>query len=480
VGASVDVSSLVVRYGEAFWPFRLDLDNGSACIELDGAAYEISLLTWQAKMRLARFAHMDQAFVQARFLEACIRPPKILPADKRDEAVLLALANWLNVSAFPLDQDRLAAVTVDVCRALHVGPRALAALPASELEMLWLNLDRRLAGSEVPESSFSERPLQSFDRGRAPEPHFETKIVIVPDQSQSSDVAERDLVERDQAESDFNESMLPAAVDSSVSNNDESAPAVEAVADEQSVNELVGDELIVNEQITSNRKSIVPDRNATARFRVFLDKPPVKTSAKTANATVRLPLQRSRQATQAQVETADPKEFVTPSAPARNAKEEIANETVLSHRKSIAPDHNAAAGFRVVVDKPPVQTPAKTANATVRLPLNRSQQAAEAPAGETTLHQESEITLEHSNQHPNAVAPGSTSFLQSLEENRTGEIYPVLPRYGTDLTAGRDADRSAVATTRAVPSSVEAEWMFEEFCERLAEAAADLGIFEEV
>lgn len=383
MGAKIDVSNLVVSDGETSCPFRLDLDSGSARVELHGGAYEVGPLSWRAKMRLARFAHMDQAFVQARFLEACIRNPKILPSDKRDEALLLALANWINVSSenmesLPLDQSRLAAVTVDVCRALRIGPMAFAELPAPELEMLWLSLDGQSPENETTANAVSTSPL--LNSVRAPEPTFDTRIIIVPDQVESTETPQSDLTEE----------MSPAGdVESqqAVSDDDEFSATADRVA---------------NESVVPARERVTPDRYAAARFRVSVDKAIGKPPVKTATTTMRLPIKRSRYG-QLSVEPVGASTSVPPSAPARSAD-----------------------------------------------PAERSTTSAVAPLVE--------------------IPPVSIST--SIAPTRIPVIAPVGGSNATQLPCEEES--------ASAPQTENREWMFEEFCERLAEAAADVGILEEV
>ena len=388
--ANVDVSTLVVRYDQVSWPFRLDLDRGSASIELHGSVYEVCPLSWRAKMRLARFAHMDQQFIQARFLEACIHAPKILPGEEHAQAVLMALATWINLSSgetpgLPLDQGRLAAVTVDVCRALRVGPMAFSELTASEVELLWLNLDQPSHESEVLESSDHPRPSRSLQPLHAQAPQFDTKIVVVPDQSPFGDVPHSEFV----PQSELEETASPVEDVESLQPEIDDEPVVTA-------------EQVLNETIPSNGKTDAPDRNARGRFRVSIDKPLVKPERKPA-AILRVPLKQSRPAPRLQVPTVGEKEFVSDSAPAADADhfEEPTTRAVPSH-------------FEI----PSISI--STSPSPSRVPV---------------------------------IAPPAVS--RALEFAETDE-------------------------TASAPQAERVEWMLDEFCERLAEAAADLGILEEV
>ena len=117
-------------------------------------------------MRLARFAGFDEEFIRARFLEACLNPRQTSPLGTRNETILVALASWINLpseqtSGLPLVQRQLVNVTADLCRSLHVGPMAFADLAASEVEMLWQNLDHETDEDEVRSFPVRSRPMRA-------------------------------------------------------------------------------------------------------------------------------------------------------------------------------------------------------------------------------------------------------------------------------------------------------------------------------
>ena len=381
--ANVNVSSLVVRYGEASWPFSLDLDKGSASIELHDCEYEVGPLSWPAKMRLARFAHMEPEFVQARFLETCLRTPKVPPNATEDKAVLVALATWINLpsgeqSGLPLDQNQLASVTVEVCRALGVGPTAFAELSAVEVEMLWQTLDRETFPDETPDKRARTRSTRPLPQAQASEPQFDTKIVIVPDQTQF------------QAEPESaNETILPVA----------DAEPVQRAGDDVlrlAADEKAADQKTFNETKLSARKVVRPEHKTTARFRFSIDEPVVKGSPRNVPA-FRLPL----------------------TQPDRNTRSPRVGPTNLA----LAP----------VIE------------------VERS----EEPTTKLNLLADLQITAASPSEfpQPTAITPATSRRSFEVEERQATE------------PASRDQ---------------EMEWMLDAFCERLAEAAADLGILEEV
>ena len=68
----VDAAKQSVRCGDSAWPFRLDVRQGCASIALADAQYRVRSLTWQEKVRMARFATLDEAFLQSSFLDCCV------------------------------------------------------------------------------------------------------------------------------------------------------------------------------------------------------------------------------------------------------------------------------------------------------------------------------------------------------------------------------------------------------------------------
>jgi hypothetical protein len=166
----VDAAKQSVRCGDSAWPFRLDVRQGCASIALADAQYRVRSLTWQEKVRMARFATLDEAFLQSSFLDCCVTG-----GDRAVEhtQILTALAAWMNspdadTAGLPLDGAQLAKVTVDVCRSMNIGPAEIVELPAPMVESLWRSLD------QAPQSEPS---------GRMPpaEQSFDTKIIVLPD-----------------------------------------------------------------------------------------------------------------------------------------------------------------------------------------------------------------------------------------------------------------------------------------------------------
>jgi hypothetical protein len=172
VGARVDPAAGLVSLGDQSWPFDLDLESGTATVELGGTRLRLRPLRWREKVTLARFAHLGEEFLERQLVRACLvggAAPEPGPAAE----AAAALARWVNdpggaEATLPLRTDVLSEVTLDVCRALGVRPADLDARTAAEVEELW-----RVATSPaaVPRSSPGMPPLdEQFNR-----------IVIIPD-----------------------------------------------------------------------------------------------------------------------------------------------------------------------------------------------------------------------------------------------------------------------------------------------------------
>lgn len=85
VDIAVDAAAGVVRVGAQQWPFDLDLHAGAAALWVSGQRISVRPLLWREKVMLARFAHLGPRFVQQHFLRLALggRP---LPRTGKDEA----------------------------------------------------------------------------------------------------------------------------------------------------------------------------------------------------------------------------------------------------------------------------------------------------------------------------------------------------------------------------------------------------------
>lgn len=146
-------------------------------IALDGVEYEIRAHSWQEKLRMSRFASLGEPFLQSSFLECCVADAAGANPEHRE--VLLALAMWVNLPdedtpALPLDPRQLARVTLEVCRSMGVGPAAIGSLPVPEVEILWHGLEHGVGGDRI-ERAFSA-------------PEYDYKIVVLPDRAKPQEV----------------------------------------------------------------------------------------------------------------------------------------------------------------------------------------------------------------------------------------------------------------------------------------------------
>jgi len=323
--------------------------------------YEVRPLTWREKLRLARFAHLGEPFVEARFMEASVVGPKSLAATETTHAVLLALAMWINLPSeqrpgLPLDQHRLATVTVELCRSLGTGPLAIGDLTAGEVEMLWKSLQQG-PGGEALDKNTSE---QTYD----------TKIMIVPDQTQSD------------AEPRPHSSSPASRRPEDLAGRDSAQPAIRPV--------LTG--------ITDGRPAAlrVPDA-----VRPSADDIPHPASA-----------------------VAGPRE----------------NDT----ERRAALKRDMTTRFRVSFDQPTAKSPDNTP----------------APALDLVERADSPKTSAEMEVYSNLQTPASPTLRRSVPGDKHWESH-----------------QSEIRQSRP---ETEVDSILDEFCERLAEAAADLGITEEV
>jgi hypothetical protein len=140
VAALINEAAAEVSVDAQTWKFALDVGRGTACIEIEGARFTLHAQSWQQKRMLARFAHLGETFLEDQLLRSSLVGVASLPEGSAREA-LVALARWINGpcgnAGLPLDQQLLARVTLQVCRAMQAAPQALDSLDAAEVEMLW-------------------------------------------------------------------------------------------------------------------------------------------------------------------------------------------------------------------------------------------------------------------------------------------------------------------------------------------------------
>ena len=156
------------------WPFVLDARQGAASIDFAESRFTLRSQSWQDKRKLARFAHLGERYLEEYFLRSCVVDGGPLPSDGPEREALLALARWLNApggkDGLPLNQQLLAGVTLQVCRAIQTIPQTFDALDAVDVELLW-----QAARMEPPPRAAEEQPSGAANR-----------IVIVPDAEPSA------------------------------------------------------------------------------------------------------------------------------------------------------------------------------------------------------------------------------------------------------------------------------------------------------
>ena len=162
-------------------PFELDCGDGSALLELAGRQIRLRPLRWGEKLRLARHAELGADFVDRQLLRLGLGE-QAEALDEPERALLLAVARWLNGLelgrvGLPLDPTQLAAVTLELCRALGLGPLDLDGREALEVEALWEAA--RQAPAEQSRPATAGGASGSFGRPATLEDGF-TRVVVVP------------------------------------------------------------------------------------------------------------------------------------------------------------------------------------------------------------------------------------------------------------------------------------------------------------
>jgi hypothetical protein len=155
VAALINERNAEVSVGAQTWKFALDAGRGTVFVELEGSRYTLRAQSWQQKRMLARFAHLDDRFLEEQLLRSSLSAGESPPEDGPGRDALLALARWINAPGgrpgLPLDQQLLARVWLHVSRAIQSAPQAFDTLDAADVEMLW-----RAARADAPETEESE------------------------------------------------------------------------------------------------------------------------------------------------------------------------------------------------------------------------------------------------------------------------------------------------------------------------------------
>jgi hypothetical protein len=167
----IDPMRRAIEDGSRRLPFRLDLRDDSASLAAGGRDYRVRPLRWGAKVRLARFASFGPELVAEEVLRLCCDDE----VEEGDREPVLALVRWISeppdAAPVPLESRSVAAVTLQLCRAMHLRPMDFDAMAATDVEAMWLALTLS-STSEEPEAAAAQHS---------------TKIMIMPDPGQSED-----------------------------------------------------------------------------------------------------------------------------------------------------------------------------------------------------------------------------------------------------------------------------------------------------
>src|ERR1700742_3701385 len=145
----VDAAAGVVAEGAVRWPLRLDCRTGTAVLTVGNRDLAVAPLRWRDKQRVARWAHLGQAFVAAQRIELAVPPGTVL--DDGTRPLVAAVADFLDGDALPLSPDLLSEVAVAVCRLTGLAPAAFDDRDAIDVESAW-----RSTTPEQPSHSAAE------------------------------------------------------------------------------------------------------------------------------------------------------------------------------------------------------------------------------------------------------------------------------------------------------------------------------------
>lgn len=167
----LDEARRTVAAGGVEWPFRLDLQRGTAIVETGAGERRVRPQRWAEKRRLAQFAGWGEEFVREQLWNMCVRPGSP-PASEDERDAVLELVVWMSCGgrvreALPYDRRQLDLATFVSCRALGIAPNQLDSLPAYEVEALW-----RCSQQNGP----ADLPLATPSSDE-----FSHQILIVPD-----------------------------------------------------------------------------------------------------------------------------------------------------------------------------------------------------------------------------------------------------------------------------------------------------------
>jgi hypothetical protein len=174
-------------------PFDVDLSTGSAALTTSAGLVLVRSMTWREKLTIARFQRLGRVWVDHAIADACASPRS---TDGPSDGLLAGLARWLEGGSDEpddLDADRLAAVTVALCRAIELPPHELDALPAGEVEGLWKAVRAGSAdagvGADLAPARPVERAFLTLPRNDDAWGAGATRIVVVADPVRAAPLA---------------------------------------------------------------------------------------------------------------------------------------------------------------------------------------------------------------------------------------------------------------------------------------------------
>jgi len=168
--ARIDPLGGRIELGERSFRFRLDPGADSALVRIDDRDYRVRPMQWREKVTLSRFAALGDELVTRELVRLCAGNAGELTDDVA--TVLWELTRWMNdpsgySSSVPFDSRSVATVTLQLCKATHLRPADFDGRPAWEVEEMWHVLGGQTSAAE-------ELPR------KAQESHT-TRILIVPD-----------------------------------------------------------------------------------------------------------------------------------------------------------------------------------------------------------------------------------------------------------------------------------------------------------
>jgi hypothetical protein len=209
----------VLVAGDDRWTFDLDLDSGTAVLATRATGslpVRVRALRWREKLTLARFAGLSDVFMARAVATACASARA--PGDP-DDATVAALAAWLEGPAAAAaiggsDAERLAAMTVDLCRLTGLRPSDLDDLPAGEVVQLWMAARDAATDVGVAPEPQADLALDAWSAGA-------TRIVVIDDLATEGAGPPPDAAEREEASEHVPSSPIPG-----VGAGTEATPAV--------------------------------------------------------------------------------------------------------------------------------------------------------------------------------------------------------------------------------------------------------------